>query len=364
MTLVSTMAFSGQDNRPTAFNDADLEKLRLAIFAGEAAKPSCKAVSRGPGVKLEALDASLQQFAANLLECLKNGKEEQLETYFHPRLKDKGNIGRRLFATLRSRYATPWDFSVTRIFALNTVNGDKTELTCHADDIAITTLYGYPLQFGVIFGMMAQNELSRIFALVVPRDGVWYIGGFHIQQWTFMTKDFEVWTAEGLDAMKAGDPMNAYIKFDIAQKMLFGGDFLSYPIKEKILASRSVALTKEAFLTKIQEAAKNGAIVYAGTALLNDGPGIIIRERLTKDATTPELKDSCHKSAKNLLDAGVIKGDMGGVQCDFIYPGDNAKKQGQLGGFYLARKEIGEAVTAIPPVTPTPVIPLAPPAKK
>ena len=353
--LMPTMAFSGKETKPSALSEADLEKVRLQIFAEGAKSPSCKIISRGPGVKLESIDASLQLFTSNLLDALKNTKEEQLETFFHPRLKGAGNIGRRLFATLRNRYATPWDFSVSRVFALYTVSGEKLVLPCPDDNIAITALYGYPIQFGIVFSMMAQNELSRIFALVVPRQGVWYVGGFHIQQWTFMSKDFEAWANEGIEAMKSGDNTNAYLKFDIAQKMLFGGDFLSYPIKEKILESRAAAMSKEGFLDKIKQTSKNSALVYAGTALLNDGPGILIRERLTKDVTTPEIKEACTKSAKAMLDAGTIKPDMGGVQCDFIYPGENPKKQGQVGGFYLSHKQIAEsapALIAIPPVAP------------
>src|SRR5690606_21989399 len=157
-----------------------------------------------------------------IFEKLTKGQEENWKPFFHPKLRVKSDIGQRIFSQLKQSYAKPWQFSIYRVFGIYAPEGDKLEVPCPNDQITITSRYGYPLQWAVWFQVMGQNELGRMFVPIAPRDGKWYVVGWHFQQWTQSGRDYEAWVKAGTEAYNAKDLVRAHISFDVAQKMLFG----------------------------------------------------------------------------------------------------------------------------------------------
>lgn len=327
--------YADENDKPSA-----VESLRQTIFKADLSRSSCKVVNKGSRGDLIADDGKITKFIKDLDRVLKTKDAIQFQFLFHPRADTNSRIGEKIFSILRHTYARPWNFSIYRVYGLNTVNGDKKSLFCEKDKLSITSLYGYPLQFAVVFQIMGQNELGRILAMIVPSKGKWYIGGFHVQQWTFKGSDHESWIRGGLNALNRKENLVAHVKFDVAQKLLFGGDFLTYQIKDEIIKARDNAITKELFLKKVQKELASDNIVYLGTVLAEDNAGLVIRERVYKDYTTQELQEKCMSSGKKLIQAKILTPSLGGVKCDYIYSNESIEREGVLGGLYYSQKKL------------------------
>ncbi|MBF0443487.1 MAG: hypothetical protein HQK54_16390 [Oligoflexales bacterium] len=324
-------------------NTDGIKKLTENLFPEKKAKPApaCKVLDRATLSKLKETELGLSLFTQNLVKYLNENNEKQFEELFHPRLRNKSeNLGTKFFASLRHGYIKPWQFSIYRIFSLFTVNGDKQDIECPEENIMITSVYGYHLQIGLWVQLMSQNELARIYFPIVPAKDKWYLGGVHIQQWTFKEKDYEKWVKEASGSLEKGDRLGAFLRLDVAQKMLFGGNFISFKVKNQIITARDESYKKEDLLKEVSSLIKSSNIVYIGTILGNDGIGLIIREKIEKDYTTAELEKKCLEMGYALIDGHILKPGLGGIKCDFIFEGEDPGRDGQLGGFYKSRNEL------------------------
>jgi hypothetical protein len=317
----------------------DSEKIRKRLFAGAEDKAACSILSRGPYVNLKETDSGLEKFVGDFLAKLKE-KDSKITPFFHERLRLKDDFGDKLFSSLKVTYKQPWDFSIFRVFALNSPHGDKSDINCPEDNVVVTTAYGYPLQLGVWVQLLSQSELGRILAMVAPTKSGWRVVGLHMQQWTQNGKDYEAWRQESSGYRAKGNEPLAYLSSDVSQKMLFGGTFLTFPVVTEIIAERDAVMTKENLRKRIGALLPDRDIPYAGTVLAEDGPGWLIRERLTQDQPTNELMRRCLAAGKKLISDGWITKDWGGINCNFLLPGEPAENPGKLGGFYFSQKDI------------------------
>lgn len=326
-----------------------LKKFKDAYFKDADPKvPACVVADRGPGISVEKVDLKLDQFLEAILSNLRHEEHQKFREMFHPRAKAPHDIGEKIFANIKNTYEKPWQFSVFRLWALYDAGASKEHIPCPGDEgVTLTTRYGYPLQFGLWLQVMGQNELGRIFVAVVPdRTGAWKIGGWHFQQWTHQGKDSSQLVQEALAAENNKDIITAYVKLDVAQKMLFGGEFLTYPVKEEILKHRASLLKSEDWLERVKNVSKNPEVVYAGTALGKDGIGYLLRQRVPGELTVEDLRKKCDYLASNLREAKWIHEQTGGLKCEFLMPGETPEREGKLGGFYLTRQDILVAKTA------------------
>lgn len=326
-----------------------LKKFKDAYFKDADPKvPACVVADRGPGISVEKVDLKLDQFLEAILSNLRHEEHQKFREMFHPRAKAPHDIGEKIFANIKNTYEKPWQFSVFRLWALYDAEASKEHIPCPGDEgVTLTTRYGYPLQFGLWLQVMGQNELGRIFVAVVPdRTGAWKIGGWHFQQWTHQGKDSSQLVQEALAAENNKDIITAYVKLDVAQKMLFGGEFLTYPVKEEILKHRASLLKSEDWLERVKNVSKNPEVVYAGTALGKDGIGYLLRQRVPGELTVEDLRKKCDYLASNLREAKWIHEQTGGLKCEFLMPGETLEREGKLGGFYLTRQDILVAKTA------------------
>ena len=75
---------------------------------------------------------------------------------------------------------------------------------------------------------LMQNKIKNEFKIT----------GLHIQQWTHEGKDYSFWIEKSFEDK---DEINKWIDLDIAEKLLVGGDFLEYPIKNDIITKKSTS---------------------------------------------------------------------------------------------------------------------------
>lgn len=302
---------------------------------------SCRVVSKGPKVHLNSIDPKLETLITSFIEAIKNHKPDKFKSLFHKKTKVKADIGDRILSILKNSYKKPWDVTVFRVFALNNMDGDKSAIHCKSDQVSITPIFGYKFQVGAWIQIMAQNELARLYLATAPTNNQWKAVGLHIQQWTFEGMDHEGWINTGLELAKT-NKVRSHMSFDVAQKLLFGGDFLTFDVKHKILEEIDLQLSKTSWLELANQKLGDGNIVYIGTLLAPEGLGILLRYRVDKQLTMTEVQKKCRSSGNKLLKLKWLARNKGGIRCEYILPREDPDKEGILGSQYFTYKDLSK----------------------
>lgn len=340
LTLVTTAAFAQEVVKPVTDpkQKSPKEDLRLKLFKDQAAKPGCGAVQIDPKGN-SGVDAELDGFLKTAVEAIKKKDDKGLQPLFHPRL----NVGllaiQETFAKLDNQYGAPFDVSVYRLWALNTVDGSPKGLTCEDDRLTVNPQYGYPIQFGVWLQVMGQRELGRIFLAIVPAEGRWNIGAFHAQQWTHDSKDFATWAEEGVQNDRMGMKEAAYIKFDIASKLLDGGGFVEISMRDEATKARDAVMSFANFDKSVRQALKDFDVVQTATLLVVGGSGVLVRIKVPAEISVENMQKECNRTAETLMKQQWT-GYVEGIRCSYLLPNEDPKKEGQMGGMFVRFSEL------------------------
>tara|TARA_B100001094_G_scaffold324845_1_gene378098 strand:- start:790 stop:1908 length:1119 start_codon:yes stop_codon:yes gene_type:complete len=324
----------------TGFANTVVDTPKAAtIPALEKKSANCTIISKVPKISEGQWPDEAKKLVSQLIENISENNSSSLKKLFHSRLKITEDFGEKLYYSLKSRYKGRWNFSLFRVWSINNPDEFKTPILCHEDEVKITPLFGYRNQIGVWLQLMSSTELGRIFVVIVPTKGTWKVGAIHLQQWTYMGKDYAVWANKGLKAENR-DLVKAHIYYDIAQKMLFGGNLLEYPIKDKIIEQQNKALSKTKWLTMATETFNLNDPVYIGTLLTDSGPGILIRFRVQEEINNESFQKICVATGKKLISHNWLEHQSGGLRCDFILPKESINKPGVLGSQYFSFQDI------------------------
>lgn len=315
------------------------EAVRKMLFDGALDKPACKPVKVDPRGGVGAIDKDLDQLIRDLIAAIKKRKETELQPLFHRRLNVPIPAITESFAKLDLLLGAPFDVSIYRLWTFNTVDGTPAGLPCADDGLTAYPQYGYPLQFGLWLQLLGKRELGRIYVSIVPADGRWNIGAFHTQQWTHASKDFLAWTEEGQADSRKGRKEAAYVKLDIAQKLLDGGGFLEMAAQPDIVKARDAMMTKEDWDQAVRKPLDGFDIIYTASLLVLDGAGILARARVPGEISVMEIKESCKKMATNVR-ATPWGAALGGMRCSFNLKHEDGKREGVMGGIYLSFAEL------------------------
>ena len=317
------------------------ETAKVPAPASPSASVSCELLSRGPGVDLLQQEALLHTALKEFVDALQRGKFEDLSTFFHKRAKVDAKIGEKIRILLANRYDEPIQYSVYRVWRLRSAAAGKDLVrNCpESQEATLISQFGYEKQFAVWLQIMGQNELGRIILALAPDKGRVSIVGFRLQQWTQQGSDWEAWTLKGQSELKAGDTKQAYLSFDIAQKLLTGEDFVIYPQQKLLRDQRDQIFSQTALVNQINEEAKTKSIVYVGSLLAREGSGMLMREIVTPNDSTQALHDLCLSRARKLQELGWLK-EKSGLRCNYIYAGMDPTQDSQLGGFYLSPTDL------------------------
>lgn len=321
------------------------EDLRSALFKNEINTRSCITIDAGPkgGLLKDAPD--LDQFLKELILALQKGRHREVAAKFHPRLKVHESLIKEQFAAFERTYASPLDFSIYKLWAINTVDGTTTGFNC-MEGLQVHPQYGYPLQFGLWLQLMGQKELARLYIPIVPlrTKDRWALGGLHIQQWTHHGKDFSAWLEFAQSASQDKHPIAAYIGYDIATKLLNGGGMLTYASVEYIQELQAKVMPKSEFEAtilahvrgQIQEELKP---IYVASILTEDGAGVLVRFSTPRDLTLEEVTQNCANVGRNMVKSKWDR-HLAGIKCTYVLPKEDPTKEGVLGGLYMSFKKL------------------------
>ncbi len=306
---------------------------------------SCRLISTGPGVDLKEENPGLHRLLDDFLKNFKGEEFSKIHTFFHSRAKVKKSIGDKIQAILAHRYSKPWEFSIFRVWELRHPDKSKSIYQCpQADNSQIISRYGYANQYMVWIQILGQNELGRLLISIAPdTKQELVIVGFHIQQWTQSGKDWEYWTRQGNERLQEKQPLHAYFAYDVARKLLEGGDFVAYEFKKEITATQETIFSQAELVRKLQALVPIQSIAYVASALNRDGVGLFVRLRVPSDKSTADLQKECKALGSALIKASWLNPDYSGLRCNFLLPTEVAERDGRLGGFYFTRAELLQA---------------------
>lgn len=331
------------DNNVVVANAVDInspkESLRKRIFGNMIETRACQQVQIHPKGGIDTLDKDLDTFLKDLIGAIQSRKELALQPLFHKRLNIPIPAITETFSRVDSLLGPPLEVSIYRLWALNTVDGSTKGIDCSGEGITIYPQYGYPLQFGLWLQLMGKNELGRIFVSIVPADGRWNIGVFHSQQWTHTSMDGSVWLEEGKKSVSKELKEAAFVKFDLAQKLLDGGGFIELAQRSEAIEARDRLMSKADWEQSIKKILSGFDVIYSSSLLVLDGAGILTRLQVPEELSMVAIKEKCNQVAKKIRST-PWGADLGGLRCAFNLPTEDPKKDGAMGGIYLSFSEL------------------------
>ena len=131
----------------------------------------------------------------------------------------------------------------------------------------------------------------------------------------------------------------AYVKFDLASKLLEGGGFLDIAMRDDINKARDAVLSQADWDKSVRAALKDFEVVYTSTLLVVGGAGVLARIRVPAEISVETMKANCKKAAEALL-KNQWATHLEGMRCSFLLPSDDAKKDSAMGGLYLAFSDV------------------------
>lgn len=315
------------------------ERLRGQIFDGSK-EPGCQMIRATGKDALASLDKDLDGFVRELSEAIKTRDDKRLQPLFHRRTNTSLPAINESFARMASVVGTPFNVSVYKLWALNTtIEGTPTPVSCTDEGVTVYPLYGYPLQFGIWLQVQGKTEIGRIFLSVVPAEGRWNIGSYHFHQWTHAAKDPGDWVQDAFNAKAANDSVGAYMRLDLAKKLLNAGRFLEIPAAKDAEVARDGIMSTQKFDDLVRMGASKEDIPFVTTLLVVEGVGILYRMRVPGEISTEDIKNRCRAHAIKVKKEAWAKG-VTGIRCSYLMPKEAPEREGVLGGIYYALADV------------------------
>ena len=318
------------------------EALRQKLFGAGAAKAACQVIPAVKAEQIAAVDLGLASLVATLVKGLNTADDKSLLPLFHPRM----NVGLPALAStiakLEHLIGRPFDASVFRLFAMNTVDGHPGGLACDGEQVTIWPLYGYPLQFGLWLQIAGAREIGRLYAVLVPVDGRWLIGALTTQQWTHDSKDEAAWAEQAAKAAAAGQKMAAFALYDVAAKLVGGGNYMQLARTQALSKARDQLFPAADWEREIRRLLKDEDLAYVATMLVSGGAGVFLRPRVPVELSVEAQKRRCEVMATTLAREPWTK-DLAGVRCAFLLPKEDPRQDGLQGALYLPFAELKSA---------------------
>lgn len=311
---------------------------------------SCTTVSRGPKTglrdKVSAADAAIEVVMAAI-------NAENLTTViplFHPRLNVSEKQIAEALNDLRRTLGSPVKASIFRTWLFDTVDGSPLDLDCDGGEFRVSTHYGYDLSLGIWLQVLGKGELGRLYFSLVPKDGKFLIGAWHLHQWSHIGLDSVAWQDKVSKFSTVLERPSAFLLQDIALKLL---DQKVFVVPQAVIAVQQKrdqimaqgdwekVATETARRLDPSEQTGNAAaapdITAIRTALAQDGAGINFYARVPGDISARDFESRCIAIARKFFSSSSWKA-VDGVKCHFVLPAEPADKEGKLGGQYFGRQ--------------------------
>ena len=288
---------------------------------------------RNQNAQPQGIAKSLHTTIAASIDYISNRKIPALTKQFHPRLQKAGIDLPDFFKRIEMIYRKPYKVSIARLWELHPA-GEVEPITCKADSLQLKPMYGFKQQFFLWLSVIGSSEMGRVLIVYVPNgETSWHIAALHSQQWTHQGHDFNLWLQQAQrDTPK---PMLAYVKYDIAAKLLRDSPFISFPQTKLIRAKQQQLITTANWEGNIKAALQQRAQVLGiETILAAGGVGILLRLGLAKEISLVDSRNLCNSVLQQLRAKPWFQGFVG-VKCSFVLPGEDPSKEGVLGGLYM-----------------------------
>ncbi len=309
------------------------EDFRKKLFAESLAKRACKVISKNPsGVVSEnpALTNTLQK----LLDALNKSSPTDLAPLFHPQLKVRTKQVAVALTSISRISGKNVQASLFRAYAINNPDGDPQPTECVEDGLMVRPLYGHRVQVAVWIQAQGADEISRIYADLVPTKDAWLIGAWNVQQWTHAGQDYNEWRAKAQKSVESKQAVAGWIFYDIAIKLLDGGKFLSFPVEKDIAVEQAKVLSGKTLLESLTPKFPSEKLVYVSSLFSRHGAGLLLRFGLESEWSANAIREHCRAKYRQLLDDGLAR-DLAGIRCDYILPKESTTKEGVLGGIFV-----------------------------
>ena len=286
--------------------------------------------------KLQSPSKSLDAAINASIDYIANRNIPALTKQFHPRLQQMGIDLPDFFKRIEMIYRRPYKVNIARLWELQP-DGEVAPIACPQDALQLKPMYGFRQQFFLWLSVIGKTEMGRILIVYVPNSkdakAKWHIAALHSQQWTHLGHDFNLWLQQ---AEKEKTAMLAYVKYDIAAKLLRDSPFIKFP-QTALIRSKQHQLLTTAVWEKTIRSTLQAQILAIETILAAGGVGILLRISLEKPLSGADSRSLCAQLLQQLQAKSWFQG-FAGIKCSFVLRGEDPSKEGVLGGLYMPRR--------------------------
>lgn len=278
----------------------------------------------------------LGSFLYTLLKALEQKDYKTLASLMHPRLKaNENSVAKTIHGLNLGKSIT---ISYHQIWAVYSHDHSSDNIPCPSEELSLSPHYNYPLQFMLWFSLRGEKELARLIATVVPTGGELYLGTLYSHMWTHATKPPMQWVAEG-DQEQASDAlMSAYVKYRIAQKLLYGGSYIRLFFSDKITQFLKTNISSNTWLTNLRTllpTQNDEKLTSASAILAEDGAGILFKFSLPSTWNFKTKENHCQQNLNKLMTQTWFE-NLQAIRCEYTLA-DNNQETIKPTNIYLAR---------------------------
>jgi hypothetical protein len=309
------------------------EDLRLKIFANDVAQRACRVMSKDPKGSVDA-DARVSLFIHQLLKAINSSDAKQLRSMFHPQLKVTLNQATSSLTSIKRISGERPEATLLRAYGINSLDGTTSAIPCQEDSLEVYPLSAHPFQIGLWIQATGADEITRIYAQLVPSKERWFIGAWHVQQWTHAGKEVTVWVQEAEGLLTKNQQLASWIYLDIASKLLDGGKFLRFPVMDDVTAEKKKVLGTKTLKDALSPKFKDDKLVYTSSLFSRKGASLLLRFSIPAEWSAVAIREHCRQKFKQLSVESWMSA-IAGVRCDYVLPRESIEKEGVLGGVFV-----------------------------
>ncbi len=345
LSAVAALSFSltaeAEKIVPASLKDqSPREEIRKKIFPEGTPPHACQLISKNPAGIVD-VDPSLTAVLQTLIKGVQLGDDKALQPLFHPQIKVTTSQIKGALSSISRISGAKMDASLLRAYALNNVSGETSAIPCPEDGFLLHPLYGHPLQVGVWIQAVGREEVTRVYAILIPTKDKWLIGAWHVQQWTHTGKDYTMWFDQGKALVVKHDDIAAWLYFDLVEKLLDGGKFIVFPIAKEVAAERNKLLGGKPLAEELAPKFPGDKLVYTASLFSRQGAALLLRFQIPGEWSATTIRDHCRAKFKLLSQEPWMQA-MAGVRCGYVLPRESPVKEGVLGGIFIDQATLSQ----------------------